>query len=60
MMVLELNEVEVDFCSRCGGVWLDSGELEAVLASRGGFQKPGAGPSGPGLQREATMKEKGA
>jgi hypothetical protein len=25
--------VEVDFCTACGGVWLDHGELERILRS---------------------------
>ena len=25
-------EIEVDFCPRCGGVWLDGGELNKLLA----------------------------
>lgn len=28
--------VEVDVCARCTGVWLDRGELETILANRGG------------------------
>jgi len=31
MISLELNEVEVDHCVACGGVWLDSGEMELLL-----------------------------
>ncbi len=31
MVVLELNQIEIDHCLNCGGVWLDSGELEAML-----------------------------
>ena len=31
MIILELNEVEVDYCSACGGVWLDGGELELLI-----------------------------
>jgi len=31
MIVLELAEVEVDLCNDCGGIWLDSGELELLL-----------------------------
>ncbi|MFW6189024.1 MAG: zf-TFIIB domain-containing protein [Planctomycetota bacterium] len=30
MFVLEFERVELDYCHRCGGVWLDSGELELV------------------------------
>ena len=31
MIVLELQEVEVDYCTACGGIWLDAGELELLL-----------------------------
>lgn len=31
MIVLELEQVEVDHCVACGGVWLDGGELELLL-----------------------------
>jgi Zn-finger nucleic acid-binding protein len=31
MIVLELAEVEVDYCTDCGGIWLDAGELELLL-----------------------------
>jgi uncharacterized protein len=28
---MELDQVEVDHCLACGGIWLDSGELELLL-----------------------------
>ncbi|KPK75151.1 MAG: hypothetical protein AMJ79_12415 [Phycisphaerae bacterium SM23_30] len=31
MIVLELEEVEIDYCPGCGGIWLDEGELELLL-----------------------------
>ena len=31
MVVLELDEVEIDYCANCGGIWLDSGELELLF-----------------------------
>jgi len=31
MIVLEVDQVEVDFCTACGGIWLDAGELELFL-----------------------------
>lgn len=31
MIVLELEEVEVDYCTQCAGIWLDAGELELLL-----------------------------
>ncbi len=30
MLVLEFEHVELDYCCACGGVWLDSGELELI------------------------------
>ena len=31
MVVLELQQVEVDHCFGCGGIWLDAGELELLI-----------------------------
>jgi len=31
MIVLELNEVEIDYCPSCGGIWLDAGELGLLI-----------------------------
>jgi len=31
MIVLELDEIEIDHCLDCGGIWLDSGELDLLI-----------------------------
>jgi len=31
LIILEHEQVEVDYCPECCGVWLDSGELELLL-----------------------------
>ncbi len=31
MITLELADVEIDHCVCCGGIWLDSGELELLM-----------------------------
>ena len=31
MIVLELEQIEVDYCTSCKGIWLDAGELELLL-----------------------------
>jgi hypothetical protein len=31
MIILEHEQVEIDYCPGCGGVWLDAGELELLL-----------------------------
>ena len=32
--MLELEQIEVDHCIQCGGIWVDSGELELLLEDR--------------------------
>ncbi len=32
MIVIEHRSIELDYCTRCRGVWFDSGELELLLA----------------------------
>jgi Zn-finger nucleic acid-binding protein len=31
MITCELEDVEIDHCPDCGGIWLDAGELELLL-----------------------------
>ena len=31
MITLELDDVEIDHCVGCGGIWLDAGELEQLI-----------------------------
>ena len=31
MIILEYNQVEMDYCPYCAGCWLDQGELELLL-----------------------------
>jgi len=31
LIILELKQVEIDYCTSCEGIWLDSGELELLL-----------------------------
>jgi Zn-finger nucleic acid-binding protein len=31
MVTLELADIEIDHCVHCGGIWLDTGELELLL-----------------------------
>jgi Zn-finger nucleic acid-binding protein len=34
LIVLEYDQVEVDYCAACHGVWLDAGELELLFGNR--------------------------
>ncbi len=31
LIILELNQIEIDYCTSCHGIWLDEGELELML-----------------------------
>ena len=31
MVILELKQIEIDYCTNCHGIWLDDGELELLL-----------------------------
>lgn len=35
MMVLEADQIEIDYCVVCQGIWLDEGELELLLEGAG-------------------------
>ncbi|MBI2847563.1 MAG: zf-TFIIB domain-containing protein [Chloroflexi bacterium] len=35
MIVVEHKRIEIDYCTRCQGVWFDSGELEFLLKTTG-------------------------
>ena len=39
LTTLEKGKIEVDTCFSCGGVWLDAGELEAIVQQ--GLHGPG-------------------
>ncbi len=32
MIVLELNQIEIDYCTSCESIWLDKGEIELLLS----------------------------
>jgi Zn-finger nucleic acid-binding protein len=31
LIILELNQIEIDYCTNCHGIWLDEGELELLM-----------------------------
>ncbi|MBV8879633.1 MAG: zf-TFIIB domain-containing protein [Planctomycetaceae bacterium] len=40
LIVFELDGVEIDRCLRCGGTWLDAGELDQLARLDGGARGP--------------------
>jgi Zn-finger nucleic acid-binding protein len=57
MIVVEHHKIELDYCTKCRGVWFDAGELELLLESAG---LEGVEPLLAGLASspEAESKEK--
>ena len=39
LKAVSFEEVEIDPCDKCGGVWLDSGELESLTKRDAGWFK---------------------
>jgi len=40
LIVFELDGVEIDRCLRCGGTWLDTGEIDQLARLGGGAKDP--------------------
>ena len=44
LLMTERNNIEIDYCPSCRGVWLDKGELDKMLeyaAQDSSFERPG-------------------
>ena len=39
LIVIELDQIEIDYCPNCGGTWLDAGELEVLLEDQSAVHK---------------------
>ncbi|MEO0565677.1 MAG: zf-TFIIB domain-containing protein [Chloroflexota bacterium] len=37
LVMSERNGIEIDYCPRCRGVWLDRGELDKIIERAAGF-----------------------
>ena len=57
MLVLEYQNIELDYCNSCKGVWFDSGELEFLLKSYG-LEELESSFSGIFNSQEAASAEK--
>ena len=60
LVMSERNGVEIDYCPRCRGVWLDRGELDKILERAGaefGARPQGAPPPQPQSYRPHDSDE---
>ncbi len=44
LVMTERNGVEIDYCPKCRGVWLDRGELDKIIERSGAAPQTGASP----------------
>jgi Zn-finger nucleic acid-binding protein len=45
LTMTERKGVEIDFCPKCRGVWLDRGELDKILERESSYQQAAQVPS---------------
>lgn len=56
LVMSERQGVEIDYCPRCRGVWLDRGELDKLL-NRTATQTTAAAPAGPAQRNDEWQGE---
>jgi uncharacterized protein len=55
LVMADRGGVEIDYCPKCRGVWLDRGELDKIIErSLGGAPAPAAAPAQPSARLAAA------
>jgi Zn-finger nucleic acid-binding protein len=52
LQMSERQGIEIDYCPKCRGVWLDRGELDKIIERTNAEFGPGRGSRGEGPRRE--------
>ncbi len=47
LVMADRNGVEIDYCPKCRGVWLDRGELDKIIERAAGIEAPPAQRAAP-------------
>jgi len=55
LIVVEYDDVELDFCTKCEGLWFDSGEMQLV-AAKAGRDAEACASMAPARTSEKTLK----
>ena len=45
LVMSERNGIEIDYCPKCRGVWLDRGELDKIIERNAAAAPPAAAPA---------------
>lgn len=57
LLMSQRNGVEIDYCPKCRGVWLDRGELDKILERASAEAAPAANPRGDDRRQEGRSQE---
>jgi uncharacterized protein len=57
LMMTERQGVEIDYCPKCRGVWLDRGELDKIIEKSAAYT-PEADPGGYEEKRDYPPRDK--
>jgi len=52
LVVSDRQNVEIDYCPSCRGVWLDRGELDKIIERVAMSTHPSGGPATSGYERD--------
>ena len=58
LQMTERQGVEIDYCPRCRGVWLDRGELDKIIERVGAQERTPEGPFYPAARDEGRGGER--
>ena len=64
LVMSERQGIEIDYCPKCRGVWLDRGELDKIIDRAGDGQRPSvanqsAYPQTPDYRQDFTQQPHG-
>lgn len=59
LVMTERQGVEIDYCPKCRGVWLDRGELDKILERASGPGEPGGARFGGGRDDDDGRRGQG-
>jgi uncharacterized protein len=70
LVIAERSGVEIDYCPKCRGVWLDRGELDKIIGAaaaqvapppppmgRGGYERDSHASRPPAKKRESFLSD---
>lgn len=56
LTMAERQGIEIDYCPKCRGVWLDRGELDKIIQRSGSEDEPRSQYGQPRQQREDAIQ----